>query len=72
MQHVMDTLKHAAMTRHLFTSHYPDCWQRGYGPFFLNKVRRLIERCELDSDQQRVVDVELVRIWGSNALGSSN
>jgi glycosyltransferase involved in cell wall biosynthesis len=72
MQHVMDTLKHAAMTRHLFTSHYPDCWQQGYGPFFLNKVRRLIDRCELDSDQQGVVDVELVRIWGSNALRSSN
>jgi hypothetical protein len=32
----------------------------------------LIDRCELDSDQQGVVDVELVRIWGSNALRSSN
>ena len=70
MRHVMDTLKHAAMTRHLFISHYPDCWKRGYSPFFLNQVRRLIDRCELDSDQLAVVDAELVRIWGSAALGS--
>lgn len=70
MQHVEDTLKHAEMTRHLFIREYPDCWQRGYGPFFLNKVRRLIGRCELSRDQQRVVDVELVKIWGSHALES--
>ena len=70
MQHVMDTLEHAAMTRQLFTSHYPDCWRRGYSPFFLNQVRRLIDRCELDSDQLDVVDAELIRIWGSTALRS--
>ena len=68
MQHVMDTLEHAAMTRHLFINYYPDCWRRGYSPFFLNQVRRLIDRCELDSDQLDVVDAELVRIWGSKAL----
>ena len=68
MQHVMDTLEHAAMTRHLFINYYPDCWRRGYSPFFLNQVRRLIDRCELDSDQLDLVDAELVRIWGSKAL----
>ena len=67
MQHVLDTLEHAAMTRHLFISHYPDCWRLGYSPFFLNQVRRLIDRCELDSDQLDAVDAELVKIWGSKA-----
>jgi len=68
MHHVMDTLKHAAMTKRLFTLHYPDCWRRGYGPFFLNKVRRLIDRCELDSDQQDIVEGELKIVWGGDAL----
>ena len=70
MQHVMDTLEHAAMTRRLFTAHHPDCWYRGYSPFFLNQVRRLIDRCALDTDQRDVVNAELVSIWGSTALGS--
>ncbi len=70
MQHVMDTLKHAEMTRRLFTSHYPDCWYRGYGPFFLNQVRRLIDRCELDCDQQDMVEGELKNVWGNDALKS--
>ena len=70
MQHVMDTLEHAAMTRQLFTAYYPDCWQRGYSPFFLDKVRRLIDRCELDSDQLDVVDAEMLGIWGGAALES--
>ena len=70
MQHVMHTLEHAAMTRHLFTSHYPDCWRLGYSPFFLKQVRRLIDRCELDSGQLEVVDAELVRIWGETSVRS--
>ncbi|MCK4822849.1 hypothetical protein KA005_44210, partial [bacterium] len=68
MQHIVDTFKHAAMTRRLFSSHYPDCWQRGYGPFLLNDVRTLLARRELDSDQQRLIDAELVKIWGSDAF----
>ena len=70
MQHVMDTMQHAELTRQLFTSHYPDCWQRGYGPFLLNDVRSLLDRCELDSRQQQLVDIELVKIWGNDALKS--
>ena len=70
MRHVMDTLKHAAMTKRLFTRHYPDCWRRGYGPFFLNKVRRLIDRCELNSDQQGIVEDELKNVWGNDVLES--
>jgi glycosyltransferase involved in cell wall biosynthesis len=70
MHHVMDTLKHAAMTRQLFTNHYPDCWRLGYGPFFLKQVRRLIDRCELDSDQQDMAEAEINKIWGNDALKS--
>jgi len=70
MQDVMDSLKHAAMTREMFFSHYPDCWQRGYGPFLLNDVQSLLDRCELGPDQQGMVDAELIKIWGSDALRS--
>jgi hypothetical protein len=66
----MDMLKHAAMTRHLFISQYPECWQRGYGPFLLNDVRSVLKRCELDCDQQNLVNAELVKIWGIDALKS--
>lgn len=68
MQHLMDTLEHAVITRHLFTTNYPECWTRGYGPFLLNDVRDLLTRYELDSDQQGMVDAELVKIWGDEAL----
>ena len=68
MQHVIDTLKHAAMTKQLYTSHCADYWSRGYGPFFLNQVLKLIDRCELDSKQRCVIDDELVRIWGSDVV----
>jgi glycosyltransferase involved in cell wall biosynthesis len=70
VRHVMDMLKHAAMTRHLFISQYPECWQRGYGPFLLNDVRSVLKRCELDCDQQNLVNAELVKIWGIDALKS--
>lgn len=70
MKHVMDTLEHAAMTRQLFIGYYPDCWRRGYSPFFLDKVRGLIDRCDLDPDQLDAVDAELLRIWGRTALES--
>ena len=70
IQDVMDSLRHAAMTRQLFCSYYPDCWQRGYGPFLLNDVQSFLGRCELDPDQQNMVEAELLKIWGNDALMS--
>ncbi len=67
MQHLMDMLKHAAMTKHLFVSHYPECWQRGYGPFLLKDVQSVLGRCEMESGQRDIIDAELVKIWGSAA-----
>jgi len=65
MQHVKDTLKHAALTKKLFIRHYPACWYRGYGPFLISDVRSFLKNCELSSCQQRFVNVELNKIWGN-------
>lgn len=64
--HVLDHLKHAAMTKRLFYDYCPDCWRRGYGPFLSEKMRGLIDRCELDSAQIDVVDDEMAKIWNSD------
>ena len=64
--HVLDHLKHAAMTKRLFYDYYPDCWRLGYGPFLFEKMRGLVNRCDLDSAQLDVVDVEMAKIWESH------
>jgi glycosyltransferase involved in cell wall biosynthesis len=68
LQHLMDTLEHAALSRHLFMNHCPECWQRGYGPFLLKDVKNFLKKCEVDSDQQRIIDRKLISIWGDDAL----
>lgn len=67
-QFMVDTFKHAVMTKHLFTQQNPDCWYLGYGPFLLSDVRDLISRCELNPDQQCFIEAELCNIWGNDAL----
>jgi glycosyltransferase involved in cell wall biosynthesis len=67
MQHVKDYVKHAAETKRLFTSHYPECWYGGYGPFLIKGVRGFLNICELDESQQRVINAELTKIWGNDA-----
>jgi glycosyltransferase involved in cell wall biosynthesis len=66
INHVLDHLKHAEMTKRLFYDYFPDCWRRGYGPFLLEKMRGLIERCDLDPAQLDAVDGELAKIWNSD------
>ena len=68
MKHVVDTLRHAAMTKRLFMDHCPDCWQHGYGPYLLDDVLGLVGRFKYSSDQKRIIDIELKNIWGEDAL----
>jgi len=67
-QHVVDYVTHAAMTKHLFIKHNPDCWYRGYGPFLLNSMQNVLDRCELDPTQKIFIGAELTKVWSDNAL----
>jgi glycosyltransferase involved in cell wall biosynthesis len=68
MQHVVDFLKHAALTKRIFTQHSSSCWYRGYGPFLLNDMRNILNRTTLDPDQQHYVDIEILKIWGCGSV----
>lgn len=72
LHHVLDHLKHAAMTKHLFYDYCPDCWHRGYGPFLFEKMHGLIDRCDLDAEQLELVDVEMAKVWNSDDPGVLN
>ena len=72
LHHVLDHLKHASMTKRLFHDHHPDCWCRGYGPFLSEKMRGLIDRCDLDSTQLEIVNAEMAKIWKSDDLKAFN
>jgi len=68
MEHLTDNLRHAAITKDLFTSRYPECWYQGYAPFLLGVMKRVLGRTQLNAGQRDIIDAELVKIWGSDAL----
>ncbi len=44
------------------------CWYRGYGPFLINDMQNILNKCELDSNQKHFINVELTKIWGDKAF----
>ena len=62
-EQVLDYLKHAEIVRKLYEAGKKEYWDHGYGPFLKEDTRKLINRCNLESDQRHHAESEMERVW---------
>ena len=68
IQHALDYIKHAAITKQLLCSYNPDFWNYGYGPFLLIDMQQYMRRFEFTTPQQHYIKAELTKIWSGHSF----